>query len=1035
MKSWLTVILACLLSAGIGFMGGRASLDRPPVQSASLLPPAPMAPDAIRLARAPAPQQAAPAAAKPAGTQALNLLRVALATQGDHAEACLVFSAPISRAPDFHVGDFLRIEPAARTAMRIDGERICLGGLDFATAYKVTALAGLPGDDGSRMLADETLPLSLGDLPQTADFADDGFILARGSAQGLPMATVNTKTLHMRVDRITDRVLVRTELGRGYQDNDGDGGDTLGVRLWEGDLAIAPGRNEKITTAFPLNQVLDHRLPGAYRITLVNKHQSRNGYAYEDNKYRWVFNTDLMLTSHKGADGLHVFVRSLATAKPLRGAQVALLAANNDELGRAETNADGQAVFPAALLRGGQGLVPHMVMAYMSDDFTALELDRPGFDLSDRGVDGRPDPGPVDGYLYTDRGIYRPGETIQLGTIVRDNLARPLAAGQAVSVLLRRPDGVEAGKWRLEPNEVGVAVTAIALKTTAPRGTWKLEESLAGTTALIGALDVQVQDFVPNRLAVELAPKSARITQSTPAVIDVASRYLYGAPAADLDVSAHVQLQRDAAPVSNQGGAESGWHFGRDGEALNAEAQDIDAGKTDAQGHASVSIDAAALKIPETSLPLRADITVSVAEPGGRATETHTSLPVTTHDVLLGLRAANPEGSLMEDTASTMTVAAFAPGGQRVASTVGFRLVEQVTKFDYYYEDGRWQWKSATHDRPVTFGSLSVPATEGGAKLDLPALEWGTYRVEVSEAGGAFTSLVLHSGYTPDPDQADSPEKVAVSLVGPAPRAGGTARLHIKPPFGGQVLVTVENNRVLAAQTSAISADGADVDVVATSDWGVGAYVMASVYRPAGAAAGHAPVRAVGLAYVKLDVSDRTLDVALATPPVLRPRTHFDLGVTIADKGAAGHAGKAGPVWLTLAAVDEGILDLTRFASPDPTAHFFGKRRSRGRSARRLRAPDRWQWRRGRGDPRRRRSGWRGAERCADAHDGAVFRPRAGGCRRTCGGAARSARFHRRAAADGGGRRRERLWPRGNAGAGARPGRGADEPAAVSRPR
>ena len=90
---------------------------------------------------------------------------------------------------------------------------------------------------------------------------------------------------------------------------------------------------------------------------------------------------------------------------------VALLAANNDELGRAETDATGQAVFPAALLRGGRGLVPHMVMAYMGDDFTALELDRPGFDLSDRGVDGRPDPGPVDGYLYTDRGIYRPGET------------------------------------------------------------------------------------------------------------------------------------------------------------------------------------------------------------------------------------------------------------------------------------------------------------------------------------------------------------------------------------------------------------------------------------------------------------------------------------------------------------------------------------------------------------------------------------------------------------------------------------------------
>ena len=134
------------------------------------------------------------------------------------------------------------------------------------------------------------------------------------------------------------------------------------------------------------------------------------------------------------------------------------------------------------------------------------------------------------------------------------------------------------------------------------------------------------------------------------------------------------------------------------------------------------------------------------------------------------------------------------------------------------------------------------------------------------------------------------------------------------------MLISVENASVLAVQTAAIPASGADITVKANQDWGVGAYVMASVYRPAKDAAGHAPVRAVGLAYVKTDVTDRTIGVALATPPVLRPRTHFDLGVTVGGDAARG------PVWLTVAAVDEGILQLTRFASPDPEEHFFGKR-------------------------------------------------------------------------------------------------------------
>jgi uncharacterized protein YfaS (alpha-2-macroglobulin family) len=920
MKTWPALVVASAISAGVGFLAGRASH---PSEQHRVTPAAAPVASGIAVAPLALPPPAPVAAAGPAtGVKALNLLRTTLDTHAAEASACLVFSSPLNTSADQHPVDFVRIEPAVKPALQANGDKLCIAGLAFGTSYNVTVLAGLHGADGSRTLSDEDVPLSLGDLKESADFADDGFILPRDVSGGLPIATVNLPRVHIRVDRITDRILVRTELGANYQDNsdynpDGDGsGDTLGVRVWEGDLTVKGARNEPTVTGFPVADVLGKRLPGAYRITLVAKVRGDGGEMEERSSYRWIFDTDLMLTTHKGSDGLHVFVRSLASAKPLVGAEISLLAANNDELGRVATNADGEAVFGAGLMRGTQGHVPRMVMAYQGDDFTALQLNKPGFDFSDRGVDGRADPGPVDGFLYTDRGIYRPGETIDLTTVVRGGLAEPLPDGQAVAVTLKRPDGVEAGHWRLVPNEVGEAVQLIALQPTAPRGTWRLEETLAGTKPLIGSLEIQVQDFVPNRLAVELAPKATRIVAGTPAVIGVNSRYLYGAPSPDLEVSAHVQLQRDASPV-----AERDWQFGKEGETLNAEAVDIKAPKTDAQGHSEISVDAAALKLPDTTLPLRADITVSVAEPGGRATETRTSLPVQTRGVLLGLKPQDPDGGLQEGQAGSVDAAAFSADGKRIGLRAAFRLVEEVTDFHYFREGDTWQWKTTTFDRPVTFGSIDLPATEGGAKINLPPLDWGTYRLEIDDKeSGAFTSIKLHAGYSEASDSVASPEKVGVTLISPAPKAGGEAKLHISPPFAGEMLISVENDRVLAVQTAAIPAGGADITVKASADWGVGAYVMASVYRPSKAAAGHAPVRAVGLAYVKMDVTDRTIGVALAVPPVLRPRTHLDLGVTVSGAAAQG------PVWLTVASVDEGILQLTRFASPDPDEHFFGKR-------------------------------------------------------------------------------------------------------------
>ena len=511
MKLWPALVLTAVVSVGCGFGLGRVTLQQTGLRQTGLSQPqASVASSGITVAPAPAAASAPAPQAAAGGVRALNLLRVAFDTQGPQAQACLVFSAALASGSGSHTEDFLTLVPAAKPAVQLSGDRICLGGLSFGTSYSLTVRAGLEAADGTRTLADETLPLSLGDIPAQASFADDGFILPRNAA-GLPIATVNLTHVHLRVDRITDHALVRSRPFDEYPDNGGEYDakagkeiDRLGAPVWEGELEVRNVRNEKIVTAFPLAGLLQTHAAGAYRITLVQPAQDNAGQSRESpqessqerpqESQRWIFDTDLMLTTHRGTDGLHVFVRSLASARPLPGIDVALMAASNEELGRARTGADGQAVFAPGLLRGRQGLLPRMVMAYGGGDFTALQLDKPGLDLSDRGVDGRPDPGPVDAWLYTDRGIYRPGERVFLTTVVRDRLAATLPEGQAVTLVLRRPNGVEAGRWRQVPNAVGVAVQAIALSPAAPRGNWRIEESLAGTSTAIGSLELQVQE-------------------------------------------------------------------------------------------------------------------------------------------------------------------------------------------------------------------------------------------------------------------------------------------------------------------------------------------------------------------------------------------------------------------------------------------------------------------------------------------------------------------------------------------------------------
>lgn len=831
--------------------------------------------------------------------------------------ACVRFSESLGGA---RFDDYVRVEPSAPTAASAKGDELCVSGLAHGTAYTLTLRQGLPGTDGIVLAKDETYTVRVPDRSPTVAFRGSAFILPRGSAEGIPITAVNVDAVTLKVFRIGDRGLatslrnnqVMTGLSIWEM---GDLRDDTGELVWEGRMALPPApRNTETTAALPFRQAVPQPQPGLYAIAAAPADLPDEEIPYQ-RATQWVLITDIGLTVMEGADGMAVFARSLADATPLGGVEVALVARNNQELGRVTTGPDGRAGFPAGLAKAGGGRRPIAVMAYAGEDYAVLDLTRPAFDLADRGVGGRTAPGPMDAFVHSDRGVYRQGETVNLAIVLRDDRTIGVA-GMPLTVKVLRPSGTEYASTVVTSGPGGGAVLPVRLSRTAPLGGWSVRVLADPNGEPVGTLAFQVDDFVPERLAVDLAPSAPRLVPDEPFAVTAKARFLYGPPAAGLDGTAELALQADPNPFPDR----PGFRFGLVQETVTARVEPLDLPETDAAG--TSRIDVTLPPLPDTTKPLRAEIRVAVAEPGGRPTRETVTVPVRLQPYLLGVRPRFEGDRLGEGQEAAFDVVALAADGTAIAkSGLSWELVEEDTTFHWFYRDGRYNYRAITRDVSRASGTLAVGAA-GPAALSGGTLPWGRYRVEVTDrATGVATSVRFQSGWVASADAGDAPDKLEVSTDKPAYRAGEVARVHLKPPFAGEVLLTVATDRLLDSRSLSVPAEGTTVDVPVNADWGAGAYVTATVYRPPVKGRERQPVRAIGLAWLAIDPAERALAVTVEAPETVRPRQSLDVTVRVAQSAPAEDA------YVTLAAVDEGILQLTDFAAPDPVRHFYGKRR------------------------------------------------------------------------------------------------------------
>lgn len=833
--------------------------------------------------------------------------------------ACFQFSEELPKRADFN--PFVALVGTDSPALTAEEKQLCVEGLKHGERYTINLRAGMPST------VKETLPKSaefniyVRDRKPFVRFTGRAYVLPRTGQKGIPLVSVNTPSVAVNIFRVGDRNLINSVLGSDFRRNLSTYelsvlGDEKGVKVWSGEVATQPTLNADVVTAFPIDQAVGEMQPGVYVMTAATKGLASSEDYDSSLATQWFIVSDLGLTAYSGNDGIHVFINSLATTAPTAGADVRLVARNNEILATKKTDTAGHVLFEAGLGRGEGGLSPAL-LSVSSDkgDYAFLSLKSNAFDLTDRGVSGRTVPAGPDAFVYTERGVYRSGETVYVTALLRDGQGNGIA-GTPLTLVVERPDGVEFRRSVVPDQGAGGRSLTLPLNSAVPTGTWRVRAFTDPKAPSVGDTTFMVEDYVADRIEFTLNSKAKQITAELPAELEVDGRFLYGAPASGLALEGDLLI---ATATDRPGYA--GYKFGvADDENTNNERTPLEnLPEADANGKAKFNVSLP--KPPSSQRPQEAQVFVRMVETGGRAVERKLTIPVAPGDEMIGVKPLFSDKNVAEGDPANFDVVYVTPDGKSLArSGLRYELLKMESRYQWYRQGSSWDYEPVKSTKRVADGDVTIAADKPARITVSP--EPGRYRLDVksTDIDGPITSVQFDIGWYTE-GSADTPDLLETSIDKPEYKSGDTMVVSVNARTAGKLTINVLGDRLLTTQSADVKEGQNKINIAVGKDWGTGAYVVATLRRPLDSAAQRMPGRAIGLRWFGIDKAERTLKVSLTPPALVRPGTALKLPVKI-EGLSRGEDAK-----IVVAAVDVGILNLTNYKPPAPDDYYLGQRR------------------------------------------------------------------------------------------------------------
>ncbi len=636
---------------------------------------------------------------------------------------------------------------------------------------------------------------------------------------------------------------------------------------------------------------------------------------------RLILLTDLGLVVKDSADGSHdVFVQSIHSGEPLPDVAIDMLGKNGLPIFSRKTDADGRATFPT-FKDFKREKTPTVYVAQSDGDFSFLpyqrndrQLNLSRFDTG--GLYTQGETGSLQAYLFSDRGIYRPGDDIHIGMVVKQMDWKPIPDGLPLEMVETDPRGVAIRSHTIKFSSTGLEDFSTATEPDSPTGSYDFSLYIVrdgNRDALLGSTSVRVEEFQPDRMTIKAelsTPPAAGWIPPAALSATVTLRTLFGTAAAGRRVKGTFKLTPSGAEFAKY----ADYLFVDPYDTQKSYDEDLGDVTTDADGHAKFDFK---LERFEKGL-FRLRFVAEGFEPeGGRSVVTDADAIVSPAPYLVAYKADGDLGYIDKDSTRSVHLIAVGPKLDKLAidglttELIEFRYVSVLTK----QENGTLAYQSVRKEISKAKKPFAIPAS--GLAMNLPTAQAGSFALVIRNGNGDELNRISFEvvGHANVARSLEREAELKIKLSKPEYAPGEEAELEIQAPYVGAGLITVERDHIYNAQWFKTTTTESVQKIKIPEELEGNGYITVTFLRSLDSREIYTSPLSYGSAPFTVSRKRHLQGVTIDAPKLVRPGDTLTIGYQT-----------AGPARLVLIAVDEGILQVARYHTPDPLSYMLRKR-------------------------------------------------------------------------------------------------------------